>query len=187
MKKNMTPTEFIEFLNKKRKEINKLTKMVNNELDIRYTKDLNKIIKRAISDFYSSYKPRYYKRKYSLKYMYKVTSENGVIDMDFDGEHSFAYHRLDNDKLFNLVFIEGWHGGAKYIKDSKVEEWGMHPDPGTPYWRTPHPDYTEWGYRAENSESPMERIDKALMSYETKIESIQDKILDKKIDEWFFS
>ena len=176
-----TKKEIIENMIKNYKTI---VKDVNSELDKIYVRDLNKIIKRAINDFYGTFKPKYYKRKYSLKYMYNVTSKNGFIDMDFSGEYANAQHRLGNDELFNLVFIGGYHGGAKSIADNKIEKWGMHPKEGVPYWRTPYPNYTEWGYPAKQDVSPMERIDDALNTYEKQLPSIQDEVLIKVFRKW---
>lgn len=177
----MTRNEIINYMIKNSKAI---VKQINSELDKVYEKDLNKIIKRAIDDFYHTYKPKYYNRQYSLKYMYKVTSKDGFIDMDFSTDYWHGNHRLGNEELFNLVFIEGWHGGARNIDSSKIEQWGEHPEEGVPYWRTPHPNYTQWGYRAKNDLSPMERIDKALKVYEGKISSIQDGVLIKEFSKW---
>lgn len=192
----MTQKEIINLINKKRKTIGDVRKKINKELDNRYVAEINKIIKRAINDFYGTFKPDFYKRKYSLRTMYKVTSENGNVNMTFKGSFSKVSHRLDNEKIFDLVFMEGYHGGAKGIHPSKVESWGEHPSTGTPYWRRPpkpwedeegklHPPYTEWGRKAKQDESPMERIEKALeIYYEKKEPLIQNEVIDIELEKW---
>lgn len=194
--------ELEKFLNNKRKDLKNLKKQIHKELDKKYTKDLTRITNRAIDAFYSAYKPKYYKRKYSLRYMYKIESKNGKVSMNFGGKYTTAKHGhggkiLDNEYIFNLSFIEGWHGGAKDIRPDKIERWGEHPETGIPYWRTPpmpweddngemQPPYTEWGIRAFNSKSPNEIIDEKLKEYKDKLSDIQNNIIDAEIERWFF-
>ena len=191
----MTREEKIAWLKKKEKQLNTLTKNINKELDIKYTKDINKIIKKAINDFYSTYRPKYYKRKWSLKYMYDFKSTKGDILLDFDAKYTRAHHRVDNDYIFNLVFMQGYHGGAPSIAADKVDRWGEHPDTGVPYWRFPpkpwedengemQPPYTEWGRKAKQDKSPMDRINEALDKYEEDMPGIQRDIIKKELKSW---
>lgn len=191
----MTREELIKRLNENRNTVDSFLNKVNKEIENRFEKDVNKIIKRAINDFYESYKPKYYRRKYSLRHMYKLTVGNGVYVIDYDSKYTFAKHRAENEYIFDLVFMEGWHGGAPDIDESKVEIWGEHPSPGTPYWRRPprpweddegyqHPPYTEWGREAKQDEPPIERIDKAIDSYEKEFKTIRKEIFKKEFKKW---
>ena len=180
----MTITEYKDFLTKKLKEASSIEKEIDEEIKNKYIKDLNAVIKGSIDKFYHSYKPKYYKRKYSLRDMYEILPKQGGFTIDFDPSYTEKEHRLDNDKLYDLVFMEGYHGGAPYIAPGKVEKWGKHPSPGTPYWRTPYPDFTEWGMAAFKSKSPFEIVQDDIKAYEAKADSILDKLIRDKIRKW---
>lgn len=186
MSVKMTKSEYVAFVKRLYGQLDSIAEQIDLKLSARYEKDLKRIINRAIDNFYSSYHPKYYSRKFSLRYMYKLTPNGASVDMDFGGEFTHAHHRLDNEKLFNLTFIEGYHGGAPGIDEKKVEKWGAHPNPGVPYYRTPYPEYTEWGYRAVKSKAPMDLIDDAIDAYNGTVSKIQREIATPIIKKWIW-
>lgn len=135
-------------------------------------KELPDYFEGAIQTFYKGYKPKDdgYIRNYSLYQLLNVGTN--------DDEYNSAYIEFDSrkmtpfrsgysgkDGLYTQVFLKGWHGGADHISPSKAEKWGAHPNPGTPYWRTPRIEsqntgaiyYPHWGEEAEVAEmSPFE-------------------------------
>lgn len=213
MSKKKSLTERLESrLNK----IDKLEKSLNNALAKRYKKDIEEnIIKRVIEDFYDDYTPKLYKRKYSLRKAYKFTVNNGVYTIDYNSKYMTRIHRASNEYIYNLAFISGYHGGATSISDAKLEKWASrgvdntHPSPanyyggdtpisgGTPYYRTPpqsgldedgvwRPKYYKWGYEAEQSKSPYERIEKEIYKYEEGIPAIKKEIFKKEVIKWLY-
>ena len=193
----MTITEFKKFLEQKLKEADAIEAKIDAKIVERYTNDLNKIIKKAINEFYGSYTPKYYKRKYSLKYMYNIKSGKNQITIDCDPKYTFAKHRLGNEEIYDLVFRSGYHGGAWGIAEEKIPMWGEHPDPGTPYYRTPaigwvdeetgeeHRRFEFWAYRAKSSKSPLERIQEGVAEYEKTMEDILDEVIDEELEKWW--
>ena len=140
------------------KDMEMLAKQIGIELETQCQKDITKLIKRAIDDFYHTYKPKYYKRKYSLKYMFRVNgTRDGSLEIEYGGELSYAHHHESNDTIFDVVFVQGYHGGSPYGVDR--------PAPGIPYWRTPYPHFTEWGIQAKPDKSPMDRKTEKLNKY----------------------
>lgn len=119
----------------------------------------------AVSYFYNQYSPEFYERQgdpdtlsgglYELLSL--QTDEFGQVLYD-DPMDMIDANRLHGDRrgnsLFKKVFLQGWHGGAEGIDTSKIDQWGAHPNPGTPYYRTPHPIYSRWGEKAVRSTSP---------------------------------
>lgn len=98
---------------------------------------------KAIDKFYEDYTPISYERKEGLYALLNLPSgnENGAI-LKFSDDYSDLYDeesmhsgRKGYDGLFELVFVEGYHGGAKSISADKAKVWGEHPDGETPYWR----------------------------------------------------
>lgn len=124
-----------------------------------------------VSAFYSAYQPHKYKRTEGLYEVLSLeTDEHGIVQYDsydelFD-ETKMHPDRSGNDSLFDIVFKQGYHGGAPSIDSSKAEIWGEHPDPGTPYYRRggyvkyPGSDkrkwhrYGRWGRRAVRTKAP---------------------------------
>lgn len=108
-------------------------------------------VKNAVAAFYADYTPIIYRdRSYSLydvavvkgsetgfkieMYPEKMTYRDGSQSGDSDGS------------LFDLVFVQGWHGGADHGPG--------HPGDGKPYWRTPHPTYKYWHTDSPAARSP---------------------------------
>lgn len=172
----MTITEYKKFLEQKIKEAKSIEEKIDGEIVERFQKDLKKAVNKAIDTFYHSYSPKYYKRKYSLRYMYKITSGKNRITIDCDPGYTFAKHRMSNDDLYNLVFREGYHGG--------VPDGINHPSPGIPYWRTPHPHFTEWGIPAIQTESPLQMIKQNIKTYEETMDAVLDEVITIEMEKW---
>lgn len=143
------------------KETDKAKEKSYREFGVYQKAEIRRLFNEAVKKWYDSYEPKIYHREYGL---YKVldfsTSEDkyGMVST-----RSQMYDELYNSSLmptgrngydlFEKVFIEGWHGGAESIAQEKEEQWGVHPNPGVPYYRTPHPKYNMWGNEAEQTES----------------------------------
>ena len=123
----------------------------------------------AIQEFYSAYSPHLYGRTGGMKSFLHTEINNDdafeiVIGSEFANDVNY---RVSADYIFKVVFMAGYHGGAYkgrgyYILDKKRGRgrgsyWNPpHPDPGTPYWRTPYPFYSDWyATPAKRSEPPI--------------------------------
>lgn len=128
------------------------------------------IFEDAIDEFYDAYDPAYYDRNYDMYDVLKLkTDEFGMVSSDYPYTDILDPTAMQGDRmggvpLFSLVFLEGWHGGARSISSSKAAAWGTHPSPGTPRYRRPgrtfngrgrwHK-YGKWGDKAFQSEAPL--------------------------------
>ena len=139
-----------------------------------HSERIQDIFNDAVDTFYSSYEPNLYNRRGDPSShsggLYELlsirTDEDGTgILMGKNYMGLFDESRMHGDRhggsLFNKVFVEGWHGGA--------ESGQGHPKPGTPYWRSPAPDYTKWykpAKRAKKNERAYSIIVKKLNDME---------------------
>lgn len=114
----------IEKLNVKRlvDEVNKKTAR------LLYYK-IKEICNEAITHYYNSYSPRMYRRKESLFDAVDYGIRNEQFHAEYGADLINARHRISNEYIFDVMFMEGWHGGAKNGTG--------HPSPGTPYWKYP--------------------------------------------------
>lgn len=80
----------------------------------------------AVDNFYSDYDPIIYGRNYSLGNILGTEVGDDYAEISFE-ESNMTVFRNGNSGLYDLVFKEGWHGGAKSGEG--------HPREGTPYWR----------------------------------------------------
>lgn len=146
-------------------EDNLLDAMMNNAM-LLIAKDISFIFKRSVDDFYASYTPKYYKhRTGSLYKIYNIEPTDDGIFISADIDEMGETHRVDDEYIFDIVYMQGYHGGANDGDD--------HPEPGTPYWRTPPPrkgikPYTKWGRPAVQSKSIDEMVEERLEEYKTK-------------------
>ena len=139
-------------------------------------KKMNTIGRLQVWEWYKSYSPYQYRRKKTLYYGFKVEGGNGKIKVHFGPEDMYKIHfvdKLDPNYIFDNSFMEGFHGGARDGED--------HPEPGTPYWRTPAPNYPFWGRPAIQTESPFQRIDKAFDEYTSELRDKLTADFKKKI------
>lgn len=169
------------------------------EISEKYADDLreklNIIAESTIEDFYDDYTPSGYRRVYDMYNTYKINVELDefeiVWDIDYDPNY-MQYHGGLNDYLFDIVFMQGWHGGA--------DQGPGHPQPGIPWYRNmalinqsgenydnydPH---IFWLRRAERSAAPYEvmidKIDKYIDQWERQyVDEVKD-FLKKKLKEF---
>lgn len=137
------------------------------------------VFRSSMGLFYDAYQPQMYKREYSLYNLLQLpTDERGLVDyndtMDLINRENVHLDRHGGDSLFETVFMEGWHGGAKHIDPGKASVWGEHPNPGSAYYRTKgmvtYPGatqakwhrYGKWGKQAFRSKAPYTMFDEAL-------------------------
>lgn len=172
---------------------------------------LRRVFNKSVTEFYSKYKPKGYNRRgdtssetgglYDLFELSGLDSD-GVI-MDFQDDYSELYNqarmhsgRKGYDGLYQLVFVEGYHGGSKSIADSKVDDWGAHPEPDVPHYRARgfakkyhrFYKYARWGRRAEQSTPPKELVEENMSEFfpemDEKWKSIKKEYEDKKFEEF---
>lgn len=144
-------------------------------------KKANKCIREGVRQFYASYSPKHYSRTYSLGSMAKPVITNNSFELKLGAEFSEGGHHVSEDEIYETVFEEGYHGGAKYGAG--------HPAPGRPYWRTPYPELTHWGRPAVQSMPPYKAIvnnwnnviDSELEPQKAKILEIVQKVFTPRI------
>lgn len=159
--------------------------------------ELKAILNDAIDTWYDSYdkrgpyQPQKRMKNYST-FMDYNKDEDGLIDTGDPGERRGLFKKSKDlgpidrsgNSLFEKVFIEGWHGGAKYGP--------FHPNPGIPYYRTPYSEnlsraYKRWGKRAKRTESAYKIFDKKVTRAEAgylqkELDNMIDKHIDKALD-----
>lgn len=151
--------------------VQKFTTDVYQEFGEYQREKISEIFNKAISTFYNAYQPTVYQRTHSLYDLLQLPiDDRGLVDfedaMDLVDRTKIHPDRFGGSSLFDTVFLEGWHGGAKTFSPDKSAVWGTHPDSGVPYYRTrgnvTYPDtgitkrhrYGKWGKMAFRSQSP---------------------------------
>lgn len=93
----------------------KLDKVIINSIPFKkWRKNLRKDVLNVIDDYYNSYSPSFYDRKYSLRRFYE-SDRSFTDDMDIITDTPniiLGKHRVSNEYIYNKMFVEGWHGGA---------------------------------------------------------------------------
>lgn len=170
--------------------------------------ELRKTFNQSISEFYEAYSPTDYQRQGhgsgsegsgGLYDLFELSNVNDTgAKMYFEDDYSDIYSeanmhsgRKGYDGLFQLVFVEGYHGGARGISGNKWKVWGKHPSPGTPYWRRmafvraigAYHRYGAWGYPAFKSTPPKELVQKNMSALHPEMDARYDETWDRKIDE----
>lgn len=128
---------------------------IEDKLNSKYNKkvgsQLRVIAKSAVDKFYESYEPHIYKRGEGLYTAFKVIANDEEWTLKTGPEFMKRDYKAGKEYVYINSFEQGFHGGA--IDGPK------HPDPGTPYWRKPPPDYTFWGKPATQGPAPQDLID----------------------------
>lgn len=136
----------------------------------------------AINNYYMDYDQDYYKRKYDFYDMLRTNIDaNGDLIIKVSSDE-LQEHRVDNDYIFKVMFLGGWHGGATH----GVDPWGnVHPNDGTgtPYWRSGRfindkgeRSYSRWGRRAYVSPISPDQ------DFQNQLDEIRDEMRDKYIE-----
>lgn len=177
-------------IKKRKKEIViEHVKVLDKELGVKQKERYKEAFKKAVDAFYADHDPTEYNREgdpakqeggmYALfnddvgfdesGYVSGSVAMNGVIKRPFASSllvpSNMTGTRSDDDPyyIFNLTFMEGYHGGAKSIDSSKAKIWGAHPARGTPYWRSwgmvTYPDGTRKRHRFGRWQKPATRMD----------------------------
>lgn len=140
--------EFVISTKKEKKNIEK-------EIAEFLAKDILEDVKRAytqiINNWYASYSPSIYDRKETLKDTGKFILNGSKITI-YASSDPMNGHRLDNDRLFKLTMLQGYHGGAWHN--------------GTPMYRGPVPSYYMWTRPAEKTFSPARAMANWIKSYQ---------------------
>lgn len=128
-------------------------------------KELNRMARSAIKEFYSSIhgtgKPWRYRRKGDLYNTYNINIKNGIWKIRMGAEYMKKDHKVSNDYIYWQTMNRGSHGGAYR------EEYDDF------FWRTPHPDYTEWW------DTPTEKyIPSGAINMEEYILDLADEVMD---------
>ena len=154
-------------------------------------KDMRGVFRSAINDFYSDYTPQEYRRTYSLYNLLETRLDESDEDdiglvLSFNPSNMSSYRNgyAGDDGLYDLVFRQGWHGGADKIASEKEFQWGVHPSPGTPYYRKPQKaHYPHWGRRAERANvSPLSDIQSQVEEYQGTVnQALFNQIFNKHI------
>lgn len=158
----------------------------------RYPEIKEKVVdeyKKAIDNFYKE-GVTLYDRKHSLYNLILVKYDLDTTDFRYFFDDSKLTKMRKGGLLYDLVFEEGWHGGAKSGDETHYAN-GLvvhtpHPNTGTPYYRKPHPYYRYWGEPAKKAPvSPHEEsetnIEKLLDDEFEKIFKEVSQVMDKKI------
>ena len=125
------------------KNLKKIVEEVNYNIAYEKRKAALIICENAVDAFYSDYSPHMYHRKGSLYEAYKVEI-NRKGDFSFQLGHEFMtkQHRVDNEYIYDYMFVLGWHGGANGGEghpDLNISD----PKRRRLYWRQPPYDVTE--------------------------------------------
>lgn len=169
--------EFVDGLKELRADLrneNFAKKIGENATSI-VSQHINKIFFSCVEEFYNSYAPKEYGRTGSLYQTWRVETRNKYcVRYISDSSLMMGAHRVNNEYIYDLMFSEGWHGGANAGRS--------HPNPGTPYYRKPSRKtviasggrpYMRWGRIAERSdESPKDKISKNLELYQNGISEV---------------
>lgn len=122
-------------------EVSKEMATVNDEFGPQQNAIITRLFNEAIDQFYESYSPKQYTRRYDLYDLLAIhyNDDTGLVDYDdvadlIDSDR-MPLDRRGNNTLFESVFLEGYHGGATDIYHDE-DIYGEHPSPGTPYWRS---------------------------------------------------
>ena len=201
-------------------EYNKAMDDADKEAEYEFAKWQSEFLKdtfnKAITKFYSAYpgggaEPKKYKRQGSMSSetggLYDLFELSNVNDsgakLDFEDDYHDVYSeakmhsgRKGYNGLFQLVFVEGYHGGARTISPGKAKVWGKHPPGDDPYWRRRgfvrvlgrmH-DYGKWGSPAAKSTPPKQLVQSGMADAFPEMLSewnrVRKEYEDKKFEEY---
>lgn len=165
----MRTRDIISVINNLKKAKAQLEKM-NKVYPKRYVEELYLIGDEVITQWYSSYDPFFYDRRGSLYEMFEVKLDGTNYIVKFNNDNLGGFEEY----IYNLTFIEGYHGGARGGEN--------HPKDGVPYWRTPYPFFSRWGRPALRSFSPYYRMVNRMKTKIKEIDTEKQKEYDQIIE-----
>ena len=142
MARKKKTTSCTDLINNFEEQLRKAINNAQEEIDVQFSKDIEQMIKFAAKEFYDDYHPSSYKRKGSMDEFYNVVVTDSASWVELGEEFSDTGHSVNNEYIFETMFIEGWHGGA--------DSGEFHPDPGTPWYRT-YNKHSGWNWLREAS------------------------------------
>lgn len=173
----------------------KLVKVSAKRIEPELKRTFKDSFESAVNSFYEDYIPEYYHRNRSLYNIFEadsLISEDSVSILLSLDDSNMTHDRRGNS-LYDTVFVEGWHGGAK---SGDVTHMGgktystPHPKPGVPFWRTPYPYYSRWGKQAVRSkDSPYNMYNRNVDKEEARLNKLWGDIVAeefKKMEEDFW-
>ena len=143
-----------------------------------------RIIKDAIQQYYSVPK-KFYKRTGSLFTVYKMDD----YGFDFDPSHMKGEHRVGNKYIYEMMFEQGYHGGAvgdtgRLDSIGVAKPWSMaYRKPVRIFGDSPYKAFSLWSTTPprQSKPSPEELIDQGLADYEPKAIKIVSDEFEKMI------
>lgn len=151
-----------------KQNLDKIAEMVSKDLAEAQEKDVKRIFNEAVEDYYDNYNPTVYGRDSKGLYDLLVfesdeTGSYAGYDPDNIGYDWFRKDGINNESgfkqyLYDITFLQGYHGGADKIAANKEEKYGVHPSPGTPWYRRPVGYYIDWGIRSQKDSVPPVKI-----------------------------
>lgn len=160
---------------KKTKE--SLVKSAEN-IDKKYVKELKSnleyIGRTTIDMFYESYDPTSYQRKYDLYNTYNIMVTEKKYEVNFSESYMKYRHRVSNSYIYDIAFLQGYHGGANSGPN--------HPEPGVPWWK----DFSNgsrgknWLEPAAKTSSPYQHMRKRMSDYISSIPEQKKKDFEKE-------
>lgn len=121
-------------------------------------KKLHYFFETAITRFYSTYSPYYYDRRGTMNNIFFTERDGSLLRFWFDSD-LMPYRDGSVGDLYDTVFVHGYHGGAS--------SGDGHPNPGTPYYRKPVGEWSQWGRPALQAPiSPLDHFNMMKEDYE---------------------
>lgn len=147
-----------EFVN----DLDKIPIEIAKEMADAVYEDINYIFETCIDKYYADYSPKFYKRTYAIKDIYKIKKSGTCIEWDVGADLMPSTHRVSNKYINTYMFEFGFHGGAK--SDKGLFRYRTKPPVFTVGNEKP---YMQWSkYSSKQSRSPSNEIDRELGRYE---------------------
>ena len=162
-----------------KRNLEKVEQMISKDLAEIQKKDLSLVFDKVIDEYYQEYLADYDNTGHGLYDLMTFGEDEGGMYMYFDPDRIDYDHSRDSNwstekyefatgitnpsgfkqYLFDIAFVEGWHGGANRIAGYKAHIFGKHPESGrsnpAPYYRSGKY-FKNWGKKSYRS--PGERV-----------------------------
>ena len=150
-----------EFLDALDQESENIAKEIEQIALKKISEDARRAYDQIIDNWYASYPPYIYHRKYTLKNAAEINIIGDAVEILMHSD-PLSGHRLGNEGIYNLTMREGYHGGA----------WES-----TYMYRAPINEWTHWSKSAVKSFSPVRAMRNWAHSYDSPHE--QKKAIEK--------